>query len=129
MGRLVYCDDEIVWKYAFGEQASELYRVPKETGACQHNFIKIDDGKVLEDGTIEWREVDPASEEFDGDILKIGPPDIPALRRYVEENTPRIGVLQRILGKSNPLDHFTAMVKAIADYAEGKGNIVLRGEM
>ena len=129
MGRLVYCDDDVVWEYVFGEQPCELYRVPDETGAGQHRFIKIDQERVLEDGTLEWREVDPASEEFDGDILKISQADIPVLRQYVEENTPQSGVLQRMFGKSDPPDSFTAMVGAIADYAEGKGEIVLRGEM
>ncbi len=129
MGRYVTCGDEIVWKYVFGKQASELYRVPMKTGAGQHNFIKIDQEKVLEGGTIEWRPVDPAEEEFDAEFLKVTDADIPTLRRYVEEHMPKNSFFDKLLGRRKDPDDFTAMIDAIADYAEGKGEIELLGEI
>lgn len=69
MGRLVTCDDDYVWKYVFGKQNSELYRVPKEIGVGEYHFVKFDEEKLLNEDIREWMPVNPNEEEFEAEVL------------------------------------------------------------
>lgn len=62
MGRRIYCGEDFVWKYAFGKQSSEQYRVAEELGIGR--IVNVSDY---------------------GDTLILSKEDIPALEEYLEE--------------------------------------------
>jgi hypothetical protein len=128
MGRLVTCGDEIVWKYVFGEQNSEIYRVSEEVGVGYHAFIKYGHDP-MEDEEVSYVEVDPSKDEFEADILRLKKSDLKKLRVFIEKNTKKPSLFQRILGKKPNEDFFVSMIAAFADYVEKHGDIELHGEM
>ncbi len=128
MGRLVTCGKDIVWKYVFGEQNSEIYRVPEDVGVGEHVFIKYTHDP-MRDEVVTYIEVDPSKEEFEADILRLKIKDLPILRKYVSENTSYIPWYSKIFGKKPKEDYFVIMLAAFADYIESHGDVELFGEM
>ncbi|ARU57243.1 hypothetical protein OLMES_3202 [Oleiphilus messinensis] len=103
MGRFVTCDDDYVWKYVFGEQNSELYKVPEELGVGEHHFVRFDEEKLINEDIREWIVVDPRTEEFEAEVLILSDVDLEYISKYIQENTK-----QPSNNKQEP-DHFIAM--------------------
>jgi hypothetical protein len=134
MGRQVTCDGEFVWKYVLGEQSSELYRVPEETGLGEHHFIRFNP-EALEDGIYDWERVNPENEEFEAEVLILAAKEIEALSDYVNEHThvepEKLSFFQKLLGKTSEpeQDHFISMLSAFIEYGQGRDEIELIGEL
>ena len=86
MGRLVTCNDQIIWKYVFGEQNSEIYRVPEEVGVGVHSLIAYEYDQTQIDGKWPFKKVDPRTEEFEADVLELSRGDIPKIEKYLVEH-------------------------------------------
>lgn len=91
MGRSIYCDGEFVWKYAFGAQSSEQYRIFEELGIGEYEGVTytnakeeyseeefqegIEEGWIDEEGMIENNE----------DLLILNQSDVPLLEKYLQK--------------------------------------------
>lgn len=129
MGRLVTCNDDYVWKYVFGKQNSELYRVPKDVGVGKHHFVKFDGDKLMNEDIHEWIPVDPSMEEFEAEVLILSLQDIESISKYVTENTEQPSFLKKLFAKKEEPDYFIAMLDAFVKYGNGKEEIELVGEI
>ncbi|WP_415882351.1 hypothetical protein [Neptuniibacter sp. QD34_54] len=127
MGRLVTCDEDYVWKYVFGEQNSELYRVPQDVGVGEHHFVKFDEEKLMNEDIQEWIPVDPNAEEFEAEVLILSAQDLEYISKYIENNTKQPTFLQKLFAKKEEPDYFIAMLDAFVEYGIGKEEIELVG--
>jgi len=129
MGRLVTCDDDYVWKYVFGKQNSELYRVPKEVGVGEHHFVRFDEDKLMNEDVHAWIPVDPSKEEFEAEVLILSSQDLEYISKFIEENTQQPSFLKKLFAKKEEPDYFIAMLDAFVEYGIGKEEIELVGEI
>jgi len=129
MGRLVTCDDDCVWKYVFGKQNSELYRVPEEVGVGDHYFVKFDEDKLINEDIREWIPVDPSKEEFEAEVLILSSQDLECISNYIETNTQQPSFLKKLFSKKEEPDYFIAMLYEFVEYGSGKEEIELVGEI
>ena len=93
MGRYVYEQGDFVWKYVFGVQPSEQYRIAKEYGIGTLTYdvckqAEDDDGSIIED---EYENIELTEEEYEnsnyeccGYILHLRYEDIPKLINIYE---------------------------------------------
>lgn len=90
MGRYINCEvngeSNEVYKYAFGDQPSEMYRISTELGIGEYHLIKYayndEDEEYDEAPTIEY--IDEQSEEVEGDILILVRSDIEKLNEQIK---------------------------------------------
>jgi hypothetical protein len=111
MGRYINCKiagkDEMVWKYVFGEQNSEMYRISEELAIGEYHLIRYteesyeyvseDDCTFSEDGI-----------NVDGDVLILHQRDIEKLQQQI----------QRLKNSDQRTDNqwFIAMVESIINF-------------
>ncbi len=53
MGRYICCGEDLVWKYALGEQPSEMYRIHEELGIGEYTFNEEGDTLILRRSDLE----------------------------------------------------------------------------
>ncbi len=80
MGRYIECqvgrEYEIVWKYGFGVQNSEMMRIHTELGLGEYHLIQYDEE--------EYQYVPEDEMDVDGDILILDRKDIPKLKEQIQ---------------------------------------------
>ena len=122
MGRYVTCGEDIVWKYRFGVQPSELYRIEEELGVGKHFLFATEIDRSSQDG-FRRRLIEKGNvteyDDIEGDLLVLRKSDLSDLERHVER-----------LAKDEPEEDFTQMIRRIRDYlASATSDVVeLKGE-
>ncbi|WOO43120.1 hypothetical protein [Rubellicoccus peritrichatus] len=105
MGREVTCDGEFIWRYIYGEQPSELYRVSEELRLGQHHYIIITDPFCDFYDQEFWKKANPMKERFDVDVLILKQSHITHLERF---------------SNIHPDENFKAMLKAMVEYMKSR---------
>ncbi|WP_332978974.1 hypothetical protein [Microcoleus sp. A003_D6] len=114
MGRYIECkingELENVWKYVFGAQPSEMYRIYEELGVGEYHPVRYryefsENEKDEDDLTYEYVETRQVAE---GDILILNRKDIEELKTWLE-------VLKQDSEKSKDTC-FISMVEAIKNF-------------
>lgn len=124
MQRYITHNDNIIYTLPndeSGEQpAFELTDIPVITGIGETLHIAYDQQKVLFEQNYEWLAVDPEIQRYDAQLFRFKKTDLPALKKFVESETPEVTLWQKIRKKRpQPLD-FALMIKAIVEAAEQK---------
>jgi hypothetical protein len=131
MGRYISCkigdEYEVVWKYEFGVQASEMYRINDELDIGEHHLIRyVDDDDEDTDPRYEYvfeGQSDGDDDRVDGDILILHQSDIAKLDTQLE--------LLRKPDLSEEDELFIAMIEAIRDFISehsAQDKFILEGE-
>ncbi|MDJ0724204.1 MAG: hypothetical protein QNJ38_03745 [Prochloraceae cyanobacterium] len=85
MGRYINCqigdEYEIVWKYGFGVQNSEMHRINTELGIGQYHLIRYLEDENEDD---EYEYLSEAETDVDGDILILSKGDVQKLEEQLE---------------------------------------------
>jgi hypothetical protein len=109
MGRYISCkigeEYETVWKYGFGVQNSEMYRICEELGIGEYYWVRY--SGTEEDPQYEYVSEDEM-EDVDGDILILNRQDLDKLEQKIH-----------LLKNSTPADTdqwFIAMLETIRDF-------------
>lgn len=126
MGRYINCKIadkyEMVWKYAFGEQNSEMYRISKELAVGEYHLIRYTEDSyeyVSEDDCI----FSENEMNVDGDILILRKNDIEKLQQQIQR------LKHSDLGTDN--QWFIAMVEGIINFMiehSEQNNFIFEGE-
>ena len=126
MGRYINCkidgEWEIVWKYVFGAQSSEMYRIHEDLGLGEYHPVCIEDRKD-ENGEYLYQYVESRS-AADYDILILKQDDVVELNEWIE-------VLEGDTSLNKKNKHFIAMLKAMRNFMLARADreeIVFKGE-
>jgi hypothetical protein len=110
MGRYINCkignEHEIVWKYRFGVQASDLHRISTELGIGEYHLIRyVDPKSKKEDEDFDYKYVTEDLTDAYGDVLILS-------RSDVEKLDTQIQALKEV-STSDTNSLFIAMTEAI----------------
>lgn len=120
MGRHITLNEEIVWTFprdGGDDTALGLFQIQEKLGVGYHAMIAYDQERALNEGVYEWKEVDPSKEPFDAELYKVSKEEIAVLRKYVGENTPKVGFLKKLMGKEEAPSDFVSMLSALVNSA------------
>jgi hypothetical protein len=112
VGRYINCkignEYEIVWKYGFGVQDSEMYRIATELGIGEYHLIRyVDDENGKEDDFIIEYVLEDQT-DVDGDVLILSRSDLGKLEEQIQA--------LRKTNLTNSDEWFVAMLEAIQDF-------------
>jgi len=131
MARHITNKEEIIWTFprdGGDDTALGLFQIPEVTGVGKYATVAYNQDKALNEGVYDWKEVDPSKEPFDAEMYSVSNEDKERLRSYVLKNTPKSGILKKLLGKSEKPSDFVSMISAIAENCAGNESSVFFSE-
>ncbi|MEO0826802.1 MAG: hypothetical protein AAFX95_22985 [Cyanobacteria bacterium J06639_16] len=120
MGRYITCEisgrSQNVWKYAFGDQPSEMYRIYEELGIGEYHPVRF---KSSEDGTGWIYEYLSDYEGAERDILILNRSDLGKLKKCLDvlkqDSDQWLKLLQYDVSNNQKI-WFAGMVEAIYEF-------------
>ena len=118
MGRHIECkiggNYEMVWKYGFGVQDSEMNRISTELGIGEYHLIRYVENESQEgEEGVNYEYVPEDQTDGDGDILILSRSDVEKLEVQIQS-------LKKV-DASNTNEWFIAMTEAIRDFMVEQG--------